>query len=97
MPEHAFVLCRGNTIELEDLPLDIRNPDCRPPQMDAKALAGPGRPRKRSKEQLVSWLEAMQWNKTDMAHSMGLSWTSIWKYMKEYGIPLNPPESREND
>jgi two-component system, NtrC family, response regulator HydG len=90
--EHAFVICGGDMIELEDLPLEIRDPACHPPMRVVKTVTRPRRRRKPTKRQLVVWLEAMAWNKAEVARRTGLSRTSIWKYMKEYGIPLKPPE-----
>jgi transcriptional regulator of acetoin/glycerol metabolism len=32
------------------------------------------------------------WNKAEVARRLGRSRTSVWKYMKKWGIPLNPPD-----
>ena len=93
--EHAFVLCRGELIEISDLPIEIRQPDysrlCS--SFTVGAVAGRGRRRKLSKEALIDLLEACDWNKAEAGRRAGLSRTAIWKYMKKWGIPLRAPEA----
>jgi two-component system response regulator HydG len=92
--EHAFVLCRGDRIELEDLPVEI----CR----DSKVSSNKPGPRKSvsqkrekvTRESLLSLLEDCSWSKAETARRLGLSHTSVWKYMKKWNIPLNRDEQR---
>ncbi|MDT8378867.1 MAG: helix-turn-helix domain-containing protein [Desulfotignum sp.] len=39
---------------------------------------------------LVAMLHAAGWNKAEAATQTGLNRTSIWKYMKEWDIPMPP-------
>jgi two-component system, NtrC family, response regulator HydG len=90
--EHAFVLCTGDHIQRNDLPIEIRDPACQWPPDTNHTRQRSRRRQKPTKKQLVELLRAMDWNKTDVAQKLGLSRTSIWKYMKKYEIPLKAPE-----
>jgi len=80
--EHAFVLCSDRLIELEDLPLEIREPTRPTPQISGQPSAT------LTKERLVELLLDSDWNKAEVARRTGLSRASIWKYMKKWDIPL---------
>ena len=90
--EHSFVLCSNDRIELEDLPVEIRSniksssikPD--PPKRV------PQRREKVTRESLLSLLDDCSWSKAEAARRLGLSHTSIWKYMKKWNIPLSRDE-----
>lgn len=90
--EHAFVLCSGDRIEKEDLPESLRQPNqsTRHPQVPLSSKAS--RQHTLSKEQLVALLEECGWNKAEVARRLGVSHTSVWKYMKKWQIPLRRPE-----
>ncbi|MDM8542714.1 sigma 54-interacting transcriptional regulator [Desulfococcaceae bacterium HSG9] len=91
--EHAFVLCSDNQIDAFDLPLEIRQMHYEPLQAE-KTPAVPTRSRKKLvKTQLLTLLDACEWNKAEVARRVGLSRTAIWKYMKKWEIPLQPPSS----
>ena len=93
--EHAFVLCSDRQIELNDLPIEIREPNTigwpfeaqnkkpepKKPEPDISPL---------NKEKLVGLLRDHGWNKAEVARLSGLSRASIWKYMKKWDIPLQP-------
>jgi PAS domain S-box-containing protein len=85
--EHAFVLCGGDQIEVSDLPIEIRHPDTTAICYDPS----PVRPRRRNKltrTALLDLLRECDWNKAEVGRRVGLSHTSIWKYMKKWDIPL---------
>jgi two-component system response regulator HydG len=90
--EHAFVLCNRKQLEIEDMPIEIRQPDysaaCR--EITAAPAADGMRRKKLSKSVLLDLLEACDWNKAEVGRRVGLSRTAIWKYMKKYDIPLQP-------
>jgi PAS domain S-box-containing protein len=90
--EHAFVLCNQDQISPQDLPIEIRRPESSPvgaPSVDVHAgVYGMGK--KLSKQVLLELLDQCQWNKAEVARRVGLSRTSIWQYMKKWGIPLRP-------
>lgn len=92
--EHAFVLCSDRQIEVNDLPIELRN-YCQ----TGKALnpnlknqtPGPARNTgKLTRSTLVKLLEESHWNKAEVARRIGMSRASVWKYMKKWNIPLQP-------
>jgi transcriptional regulator of acetoin/glycerol metabolism len=88
--EHAFVLCNREQIDIDDLPMEIRQPDdaAAPVTPPAAPLTGGGKRKKLTKQKLLDLLEACEWNKAEVARRVGLSRTAIWKYMKKWNIPL---------
>jgi len=91
--EHAFVLRDGDQIDVFDLPLEIRQAPYQPLNTE-KTPTPPSRRRKKlAKPHLLELLEECEWNKAEVARRVGLSRTAIWKYMKKWDIPLQPPSS----
>ncbi|BDD88371.1 hypothetical protein DPPLL_27360 [Desulfofustis limnaeus] len=90
--EHAFVLCRGDRIEVDDLPLEIRQTPVSGAGGYREASSTPSRHRagRPDREHLLHLLAACAWNKAEVARQLGVSRTAIWKYMKKYTIPLKP-------
>ena len=90
--EHAFVLCSDADIDVFDLPVEIRQGEYRPfPSMDMPGLSGDGgRGVRPTRERLVDLLHGCGWNKAEVGRRLGVSRTSVWKYMKKWGIPLKP-------
>jgi len=82
--EHAFVLCRGDEIELFDLPVEVRRFEY---NYVSQHKPQPAR-QKLEKEKLLKLLNECNWNKAEVARRVGLSRTAVWKYMKRWGIPL---------
>ncbi|MFO7964008.1 MAG: sigma 54-interacting transcriptional regulator [Desulfobacterales bacterium] len=92
--EHAFVLCTKDHIEHEDLPIEIRQIDG--PFNTGRTSTYPGKLHRRigknlSREMLTNLLTECDWNKAEVGRRVGLSRTAIWKYMKKWEIPLQPP------
>ena len=95
--EHAFVLCRGNRIELADLPAELREPGGQTGAPDGPVAAATDRGRNKRKidrEELVGLLESCDWNKAEAARRIGVSRTAVWKYMKKWQIPLQPQRGK---
>lgn len=87
--EHAFVLCNLDRVEKEDLPEHLRHQHQAGPGVSP--VAGDVKSAKRtkvSKSQLLSLLDDCDWNKAEAARRLGVSHTSVWKYMKKWDIPL---------
>ena len=87
--EHAFVLCDRDQIEVQDLPLEIRQPEAAIVCRETSPAAAPRRERM-TKAVLLDLLAECGWNKAEVGRRVGLSHTAIWKYMKKWGIPLKP-------
>ncbi len=92
--EHAFVLCTGPEIVIENLPLEIRHRNTGPrdwhypPLKDLVAVRRPGQ--QLTPDRLKAILHAAGWNKAEAARQTGLSRASVWKYMKKWNIPMQP-------
>jgi PAS domain S-box-containing protein len=94
--EHAFVLCTLDTIDIFDLPVEIRRVEYRPTSLETReaATAKAHARQKLSPDMLLKLLEACEWNKAEVARRVGVSRTAIWKYMKKWDIPLRKPAQR---
>ena len=88
--EHAFVLCDRKQIDAIDLPIEIRMHEnlILSPKAQSMGTVTPFKTNKLTKVELLSLLEENQWNKSKVGRQIGLSHSSIWKYMKKWGIPL---------
>jgi transcriptional regulator with PAS, ATPase and Fis domain len=90
--EHAFVLCSHDRIEAEEIPAHLRHRHQagahEPPPADAVKFS---KRKKVSKSQLLTLLDDCGWNKAEVARRLGVSHTSVWKYMKKWAIPLKRP------
>jgi len=88
--EHAFVLCAGEEIDVQDLPVEILKKEHHPIHSERSIEFGkkvfPGKNLTRKK--LLALLNECEWNKAEVARRVGLSRASIWKYMKKWDIPL---------
>ncbi len=85
--EHAFVLCSEGQIDLDDLPLEIRELDGQdgpygPEATFTKQMPSRGA-QSLTREGSIDLLRDSRWNKAEVARRVGLSRASIWKYMKK--------------
>jgi PAS domain S-box-containing protein len=87
--EHAFVLCDSRQIGIFDLPVEIRQIEYYPVKQMAEEKLQGVRPGKVTKERLLALLHECGWNKAEAARRLGKSRTSVWQYMKKWGIPLD--------
>ncbi len=90
--EHSFVLCSTDRIELDDLPVEIRSIIKSSGRKPGPRKSAPSRREKVTRESLLSLLDECSWSKAEAARRLGLSHTSIWKYMKKWDIPLSRAE-----
>ncbi len=90
--EHSFVLCSSDRIELEDLPVEIRRNSTADNTKPGSRKKTQSSREKLTKESLLSLLDDCSWSKAEAARRVGLSHTSIWKYMKKWDIPLSRNE-----
>lgn len=94
--EHAFVICGTDQIILDDLPVEIRQPSDVPipstmslnAEDTEKSSNTPAISGKLTREGLLGLLEQCSWNKAEVGRRIQKSRTSVWKYMKKWGIPL---------
>ena len=86
--EHAFVLCKSDRIQLEDLPIEIRQVNLTGVKKTRMPLSDSIKRQKLTKKSLLKLLDDCEWNKAEVGRQAGLSRTAIWKYMKKWNIPL---------
>jgi two-component system response regulator HydG len=89
--EHAFVLCTERHIDIFDLPIEIRQVEYHLASQNLSPANGvyPSFGQELNRERLLDLLQACDWNKAEVSRRVGLSRTSIWKYMKKWDIPLS--------
>ncbi|MFH1373359.1 MAG: sigma 54-interacting transcriptional regulator [bacterium] len=83
--EHAFVLCRGTTINVDDLPDNVRPWDG----------STPARSMSMDDLEAVYISEALRknnWSRKETADELGMHKTTLWRKMKKLGI-RHPAES----
>jgi transcriptional regulator of acetoin/glycerol metabolism len=92
--EHAFVVCDRPLIEPEDLPAEIHRESLRLVAGCDGNRAYNSKPKgaRIDREALLAILDDSEWNKAEAARKIGVSRTAVWKYMKKWGIPLQPPK-----
>jgi transcriptional regulator with GAF, ATPase, and Fis domain len=96
--EHAFVMCFGDTITLDDLPEDIRGDyggavPCRVPASNLIEMGSIVRPRRcggLTRSLLLETLVSCRWNRSAAARQLGVDRTTIWRKMKKLGV--QPPD-----
>ncbi len=99
--EHAFVLVRGNLIEVHDLPRQVREYGSIPPQTNEKisdaglsasvyyADSFKGKKNGRlniTRDQLISVLEMHDFNQSKTAAFLGISRVALWRKIKKLNI-----------
>lgn len=79
--EYAVVLCRGNQIDVEDLPPEMRIPLFKP------HAANGIRPLEAiERDYILSVLAAQDNNKAKSAETLGISLATLYRKLKEYGV-----------
>lgn len=88
--EYAVALCRGQNIQLEDLPVEIREfegPIRRPGRaLEVQREAPEVGPEGNEAVRILGVLERTRWNHSKAARDLGMSRTTLWRRMKELGI-----------
>lgn len=82
--EYAIARTRGTTITANALPPKIRQNSNGPEKVAAAANLAPS-PLKGS-DDLVHLLEKHKWNKTKVANELGIGRTTLWRWLKKYGL-----------
>ncbi|MFO0744696.1 MAG: sigma 54-interacting transcriptional regulator [Myxococcota bacterium] len=100
--EYAVAMCRGQTVQVDDLPPEIRHgatapraphappleapPSASPvPTVDAPPSAEPP-PSADDPVRIRAALEAHRWNRGAAAAALGMSRTTLWRWMRRLGI-----------
>lgn len=77
--EHAFILCRGGTITVGDLPSDFRN-------IVESSRSLPEETGADEPAAVLQALEKAAWNKAGAARLLGISRRTIYRKIKEYNL-----------
>ena len=99
--EHAYVTCQNDQIGLFDLPSELRKMELRAEECQrntdaddsTESLEPTGT---RTREQLMATLKTCGWNKAEAARRLGLNRATVWRKMKQWGIPLEAPENKDS-
>jgi len=87
--EYAVATCTGQTIQIENLPAELRNGaegiDLPEPPGEAP-LADPLADDPAERVRIVQGLESARWNRSRAADILGISRSTLWRRMKELGI-----------
>jgi two-component system response regulator HydG len=100
--EHAYVTCQGNEIGLFDLPPELRMTEFRAAEcrgraetkkLQGKSAAASGAT---TRDQLVKMLASCGWSKAEAARRLGLNRATVWRKMKQWGIPMEPSKAEDH-
>jgi transcriptional regulator with PAS, ATPase and Fis domain len=89
--EYAVATCTGQTIQIENLPPELRHGEDRPGlepvnTQDAAPLADPLAEDPTERLRILQTLESARWNRGRAAELLGMSRSTLWRRMKELGI-----------
>jgi transcriptional regulator with PAS, ATPase and Fis domain len=85
--EYAVALCRGQNIQLEDLPLEIREWTRTPASPAVRAeFVSDEAGEESDAARIRSALDRNRWNHSRAAHELGMSRTTLWRRIKELRI-----------
>ncbi|HET8797419.1 MAG TPA: helix-turn-helix domain-containing protein, partial [Thermoanaerobaculia bacterium] len=77
---YAVAVGRGQTIQPEDLPLEVTaTPLVLPDHL-------PIQPNRSEREVLVAALDQNHWRRDEAARALGISRTTLWRKMREAGL-----------
>ena len=84
--EHAFVLCRGEVVELRHLPMYLQKISG---QLEADPISRQGASESRDqweRARIEEVLKRHQWHRQKTAKELDMDRTTLWRKMKRYNI-----------
>jgi PAS domain S-box-containing protein len=87
--EQAFVLCRGELIEPQHLPIELR-----PPATESTALESTASLRSAQERLILAALERNQGNRQRTARQLGINPSTLYRKLKALGLPTSPQDGR---
>jgi len=91
--EHAFVMCFGESITVDDLPNDIHFSDVQCAEFASEPICQqqasqiyPPRRQPLTREVLLRTLEDCYWNQSEAARRLGVDRTTIWRNIKNWEL-----------
>ncbi len=89
--EQAFVLCRGEWIERQHLPIELR------PTTTARTVLDAGASLRSAQERLIQTaLERNQGNRQRTARQLGINPSTLYRKLKTLGLPRSSQDGRDN-
>jgi len=87
--EHALILCQGNTLERNHLPLMLqKNALNQPARAGANAEGLLHQIESNEKMAIESILKQHNWNRKKTARALNINRTTLWRKMKRHGITM---------
>jgi DNA-binding NtrC family response regulator len=83
--EHAFIICHGRVITLEDLPVEFR--ELRKPGMSG--TSGNRTQPVTEAQEIIDALTKVRWNKTKAAHLLGINRRTLYRKLDQFNIDSN--------
>ena len=80
--EYAFILCKGKIIEMEHLPEELLEKV----SLNGSEEAFPLSPLEKAEAQMIQKLIEQHGSKTKVAKILGISRTTLWRKLKQYGL-----------
>ncbi|MFO0598222.1 MAG: sigma-54 dependent transcriptional regulator [Myxococcaceae bacterium] len=85
--EFATVVCRGHTLQPEDLPPEVRQAAGAP----ASPLTAPAASETDvDRARLLALLQDHGWRRAEVAGALGISRTTLWRLMRKHGLERGP-------
>lgn len=84
--EHGFVVCAGENVRLDDLPLHIRSEQSLPTQAPRLPDIAPSQLNSAEADAIREALDLNNGNRTKTAKSLGLSRNTLWRKMKRHSL-----------
>lgn len=82
--EHAFVMCRGEEIQLRHLPPEFSQTESHPPRPSLETTTTPFE--EAAREALLEILAKNNWNKVQTAKELGIHRATLYRKMKKYDL-----------
>jgi PAS domain S-box-containing protein len=85
--EYSFIMVRGDIIEEDDLPAEIKKDENNFEKLIKRKLISINN----DKGKIISTLNKFNWNKSKACKELGVSYVTLWRKIKKYNInkPLN--------
>jgi transcriptional regulator with PAS, ATPase and Fis domain len=89
--EHAFVLAKGDEIGIEHLPRDLLSQSS-PAEVINRSHSNMQKGLQSTERAIIlKCLEKHHWNKVSVSKELEISRATLWRKMKTFQIPLEPP------
>jgi two-component system response regulator HydG len=80
--EHAFIICHGRAITIDDLPAEFREQG----KPDKASALGNRKPLAQEAQEIIGALTKARWNKTKAAHLLGINRRTLYRKLDQFQI-----------